>query len=117
MERKLNGFREENARLSQGVASHEMELEMRKRFGRLKREIESDAAKLFHAIYIFARDLIQDGEGVKCLNGEERIAFDAIEGKRELEGRTVRWALDEMARLASEVEHYLNVPDIESQES
>ncbi len=57
------------------------------------------------------------GEGVKCLNGREKIAFDDIEGRRALEGRTVRDALDELARLASEVGSCLNVPEIESQES
>lgn len=119
VERKLDNFKEENASLAEMSAGHEMELEMRKRFGKLKREIESDAAKLFRALDVFARELglDADGEGVKCLNGNERIAFDSIEGKRALEGRTVRWALDELGRLASEVEGYLNVPDIESQEN
>lgn len=119
VERKLDDFSEENAGLAEGVAGRELELEKRKRLGKLKREIESDAAKLFHAVLVFARDLKEDaeGEGVKCLNGEERIAFDSIEGRRALEGKTVRSALDQLARLASEVEAYLNVPDIESQES
>jgi hypothetical protein len=119
VERKLDGFREENTRLREGATGHEMELEMKKRFGKLKREIEADAAKLFHAVHVFARELSEDaiGEGVKCLNGSERIEFDRIEGKRALEGRTVRGALEDMGRLATEVEQYLNVPDIESQES
>jgi hypothetical protein len=119
VERKLGGFREENARLQEGVVGHEMELEMRTRFGKFKREIEADAAKLFHAVSVFAQDLGEDadGEGVKCLNGNERIEFDSIEGKRTLQGRNVRNALHEVAQLASEIERYLNVSDIESQES
>jgi hypothetical protein len=119
VERKLDNYLEENTRLSENAAGHEMELEIRKRFGKLKREIEADAAKLFHAVRVFARELVEDamGEGVKCLNGSERIEFDPIEGKRTLQGRIVRRALDDLARLATEVEHYLNVPDIETQES
>ena len=100
VDRKLDDFREENARLVEGVAGRDMELEMRKRFNKLKREIEADAAKLFRALQLFARDLKEDadGDGVKCLNGDERIAFDSIEGRRALEGRTVRSALEEMGR-------------------
>ncbi len=118
VERKLEDFREEVTRLGEGVAGREMELEVRKRMSKLTRQIEADASKLFQAVKVFARELVEDadGEGVKCLNGAERIAFDSIEGTRVLEGRTVRGALDELARLASEVEEYLNVPDIESQE-
>lgn len=119
VERKLDGFREESRRIQEGLNGHEMEVEMKKRVGKLKREIEADAAKLFHAVRVFARELSEDaaGEGVKCLNGNERIEFDRIEGKRALEGRTVRGALDDLTRLGSELERFLNVPDLESQES
>jgi len=119
LERKVDGFREENARLGEGMAGHEIELEMRKRFGKLRREIEADAAKLFHAVRVFAQELEEDadGDGVKCLNPNDRVAFDTIEGRRALEGRTVRKGLDAMAKLASEVVGFLHVPDIESQES
>jgi len=119
LERKLDHFREENARLDEGVASREMELEMRKRVTKLRRQNGVDAARLFHALLAFAEELRDDadGEGVKCLNGRERITFDSIEGSRALEGWTVRHALDELARLSSEVERYLNIPDIEAQEN
>jgi len=119
VERKLDGFREENHRLQESTTGHEMESEMKRRVGKLKREIEADAARLFHAVRVFAQELSEDamGEGVKCLNGNERIEFDSIEGKRTLEGRTVRGALDDVGRLGSEIERYLNVPDLEGQES
>ncbi len=119
VERRLDEHREESARLAGGMASREMEQQLRKRITKLRRQIEADAAKLFGELLAFAQELGVDayGEGVKCLNGRERIAFDSIEGRRELEGRTVRDALDELARLASEVGRYLNVPDIEASES
>ncbi|HUI71782.1 MAG TPA: hypothetical protein VL354_14780 [Spirochaetia bacterium] len=119
VERKLDGFREENGRLAAGMAGHELELEMRKRLGKLRREIEADAAKLFHAVRSFAQELSEDadGDGVKCLNAKDRVTFDSIEGRRALEGRTVRKSLEAMARLASEIVTFLQVPDMESQES
>jgi hypothetical protein len=119
IERKLDGFREENKRIQESSAGHEMEIERKKRIGKLTREIEADAAKLYHSVRVFGQELSEDamGEGVKCLNGNERIEFDRIEGKRALEGRTVRGALDDMTRLGSEIERYLNVPDLDNQES
>ena len=119
VERKLDHFREENARITEGAVGRELELEMRKRIMKLKRQVEIDAARLFHAVRVFAADLGEDAEadGVKCLNGAERVAFDPFEGHRALEGRTVREALSELSRLASEAEAYLNVPDIERQEN
>lgn len=119
LERKLDHFREENERVAGGVPSREMELEMRKRLTKLRRQNGVDAARLFHALAAFADELGEDahGEGVKCLNGRERISFESIEGSRALEGWFVRDALAELGRLASEVERYLNIPDIESQET
>ena len=85
-ERKLNDFREENARLLDVVVSREMEVEILKRTDKLKQQIESDAAKLFDAVQGFCDELIEDvdGDGVKCQNGSELIVFDSIEGKHLL---------------------------------
>ncbi|HTP60421.1 MAG TPA: hypothetical protein VMM82_15975, partial [Spirochaetia bacterium] len=63
VERKLDGFREENRRIRESTAGHDMEIEMKKRMGKLKREIEADAAKLFHAVRVFARELSEDAMG------------------------------------------------------
>ena len=119
VERKLKDFRGETAQLAQGIVSRDMEIEMRKRVIKLKRHVEADAAKLFQAVRVFARELQEDaaGDGVKCLNGGELIEFDPIEGERVLEGKTAREALQELSWLASEVEAFLNVPDIDSQET
>lgn len=117
VERKLDDFREENARLSGGIVSREMELEIRKRTVKLKRQIEADAAKLFQGVQRFCEELIEDAsaDGVKCLNGGEQIAFDAIEGKRLLQGKRVRDALSELQDFAAEVVAFLNVPDIDQE--
>jgi hypothetical protein len=112
LERKLDDFREEAARLLEGIVNREMALEMRTRIIKLKREIKLDMAKLFRAVQGFCEELIEDAEGygVKCLNGSEEIAFDDIEGKHLLEGLSVTDGLTVLAGLASEVIAYLKRP-------
>jgi len=112
LERKLDDFREEAARLLEGIANREMALEMRKHIIELKRDIKLDMAKLFRAVKGFCEELIEDAEGfgVKCLNGSEEIAFDDVEGKHLLEGLWVTDALAVLAGLASEVVAYLKSP-------
>jgi hypothetical protein len=112
LERKLDDFREEAARLLEGIVNREIALEMRKRIIKLKREIKLDMAKLFRAVQGFCEELIEDAEGigVKCRNGSEEIAFDDIEGKHLLEGLWVTDALAVLAGLASEVVAYLKSP-------
>jgi hypothetical protein len=119
LQRKIENFREENARLSEGTVSRDMELEVRKRSNKLTRLTQADAAKFFRAVKRFSVDLGEDaqGDGVKCLNCEAEISFDHIEGKRLLQGRTVRDALGELELFALEAVNYLNIPDMESQES
>lgn|GEM_PF-1385786 len=116
IERSLNDFREENARLSRGTLRREMEQESYKRVIKLRGKIKSDAAKLFRAISGFCEELIADadGDGVKCLNGSEEIVFDDIEGVRLLAGRRLTDALVVLAGFSSEVVAYLNVPVVES---
>jgi hypothetical protein len=113
VERSLNDFREENARLSSGTLRREMEQQSHKRVIKLRGKIKSDSAKLFRAVHRFCEELIEDadGDGVKCLNGSEEIVFDEIEGARLLAGRSVTDALVVLAGFSSEVVAYLNVPE------
>jgi hypothetical protein len=107
--RELDDFREEAARLSEGIVNREMALEMRERIIKAKRQIKSDAAKLFRAVQSFCEELIDDaeGSGVKCLNGRDEITFDDIEGMRLLEGLWVVDGLAVLAGLATEVGVFL----------
>jgi hypothetical protein len=86
---------------------------MRRRNDKLKRQTKSDAAKFFRAVRAFCEELVEDsdGDGVKCLNGKDEIVFEDIEGRRLLEGRSVRDALVVLAGFASEVVAYLKVPE------
>lgn len=117
--RKLAEYRVENRRLLDGQVSREMELEVRKRTSKLARFVQSDAARLFRAVERFCSDLEDDAHGdmVKCLNCNGVVRFDEIEGERVLQGRTVGGALTELRQFAAEAVAYLNVPEIEGQES
>jgi hypothetical protein len=117
--RKIENYREENSRIADGSVSRDREQEVRKRTNKLTRLTQADAAKFFRAIRRFSGELGEDasGDGVKCLNCDAEIAFDQIEGQRVLQGRTVRDALAELEQFALEAVSYLNIPDMESQES
>jgi hypothetical protein len=119
VQRKIENFREENARLSDGSVSRDREMDVRKRTGKLTRLTQADAARFFRAVRRFSGELKEDagGDGVKCLNCDGEIFFDQIEGQRILQGRTVRDALGDLEQFALEVISYLNIPDMESQES
>jgi hypothetical protein len=119
IQRKISAYRDENKRLKTGMVGREMALEVRKRTAMLTRLIQAEAARFFRAIGRFCNELIQDAHGdmVKCLNCNGVISFDSIEGTRVLKGRTVGGALGDLQAFAAEAVAYLNIPDIEGQES
>jgi hypothetical protein len=119
LERKIADYQDEYKRLSSGIFTKDMELEVRKRAFKLERILEADASKFFRAVKRFCTELVEDArtDGVKCLNGDSQISFDKIEGKRLLAGETVVRALEELGVLAQEAIEYLNVPELESQEN
>ncbi len=117
--RKMTEYRGENRRILEGQATREMDLQIRKRTVKLTRLVQADAARFFRSIRGFCQDLEEDAHGdmVKCLNCNGVISFDAIEGARALQGRTVGGALGDLRLFAEEVITYLNVPEIDGQES
>ena len=117
--RKLASYGEENLRLREGLVNREMELEVRKRMVKLTRHIQAEAARFFGTLARFCQELEEDvhGDMVKFLNCNGVIHFDAIEGTRMLQGRTVGGALGELRQLAAEAVSYLNVPEIDTQEN
>jgi hypothetical protein len=117
--RKIVDYRDEVKRLAEGTFTKEMETEIKKRTFKLKRILEAEASRFFRAIKRFTTELAEDArtDGVKCLNGEDLISFDRIEGKRYLAGQRVTNALVELGTYADEVILFLNVPDLESQEN
>ncbi len=119
LQRKIDSYREENARLADGIVSRDMEMEIRKRSNKLVRLIEAEAARFFRALEGFADALAEDAQGdaVKCLNCDAEISFDSIEGRRALQGRRVADALEDLRDFALEAIAYLNIPEIDSQEN
>ena len=117
--RSLGDYREECRRIAEGSVSKDLERETRARAMKLTRSIAAEGAKLFRSVERFAAELSADAssEGTKCLNGNAEITFDAVEGQRILQGGRVKDGLVQLGRLASEVMAYLNVPEVEIQES
>ncbi len=99
-------------------AGQQHEEDMRKRSFKRKRNVIVEADKFFRSVTRFSAVLVTDIEagGLICLNAEDTLHFDRIEGKRYFEGHRVHDALAELKAFAREVIEFLNVPQIESQE-
>jgi hypothetical protein len=99
-------------------AGQKHEEDMRKRSFKKKRNVIVEADKFLRSVARFSAGLVTDIEagGLICLNAEDTLCFDRIEGKRFFEGQKVHKALVELKAFAREVIEFLNVPQIESQE-
>jgi len=119
LKRKATDFIDAHGRIAAGTFPKDMDVEMRKRNFKLKRFLGVEEAKLFRKALRFTEDLIEDArtDGVKVLNAEDPIEFDQFEGKRLLAGHSVAQGLEELHTLAVEALDFLNVPDIEIQET
>jgi hypothetical protein len=118
VERRLSDYEQELVRIEDGDFDAHAKSEMRKRTQRMKRVLIVETHRLLKSVLLFAKNLIEDidSDGTQCLNGRDYIYFDALEGKRLLEGRTVLDALRITRDFVTEVMSFLNVPDFEVQE-
>jgi hypothetical protein len=100
-------------------AGQQHEEDMRKRSFKKKRNVIVEADKFLRRLANFSGTLVEDIEngGLTCLNADDILRFDRIEGRRTYEGRQVRQALVELRAFAREVIEFLNVPHIASQDS
>ncbi|RKX86475.1 MAG: hypothetical protein DRP57_01415 [Spirochaetes bacterium] len=116
--RRMQDFIGEAQRVEEETFRPDVVEEMKKRNFKMKRSLSIEMDKFFKSILNFAEDLLEDikEDSLKCLNGEETITFDAIEGKRYLEGSIVSDALENLSVLSDEIIKYLNVPNIEIKE-
>ena len=94
--------------------------DLRQRSFKKKRNLAVEADRFFRSLMRFSGDLVDDiaHGGSVCLNHGDTLQFDRrIEGRRYLEGESVRGALEQLNNLGKEILSFLNVPQIESQES
>jgi len=98
---------------------HKHEEEMRLRSFKKIRNTILEADKFFRSLARFTGELTEDiaASGSICLNADDVLRFDRRQGRRLLDGLTVKQALAELNDLSQEVVTYLNVPQIEVQES
>ncbi len=116
--RRLSDLISEIERADNEQFRADLEEEIRKRIFKMKRSLSIELDRFFKRVESFAADLIEDlnGDALKCLNGDEVIEFDPIEGERYLDGVVVKDALEEIKRFAEEVIDYLDIPDIRVKE-
>jgi hypothetical protein len=119
VQRRLSDWHEAHRRLEEGGFNRDLESEVRTRIFKLKRNLAVEANRLFRSAQRFAGVLVEDagGDGVKCLNGDETVAFDRIEGSRQLAGLSITGALQALQAFAGEVAGYLRIPEVEDQEN
>jgi hypothetical protein len=116
--RKMRDFQDELEQVEEKDARAEDKVEKKKRILRMKRALTIEANRLFGSVVRFAGELVDDieKEGLKCLNGNDIIHFDDIEGSRHLSGKKLREALEDIGEFGQEVIEFLNIPDFYVQE-
>ncbi len=116
--RRLTDLVSEIERFENGKFRVDIEEEIKKRIFKMKRNLSIELDRFFKQVNKFATDLLEDVEGdaLKCLNGDEVINFDAIEGDRYLEGFLVHDALEEIRKFSLEIIDYLDMPEIKLKE-
>jgi hypothetical protein len=116
LRRQLEDFVEDTSRIDTYEGPHGEVMRMRN--FKKKRNLILEADRFFRRLFNFTAELLSDidEEGLKCLNSDERISFDRIEGNKYLEGLSVREALNRVNELCGEVAEYLNVPRVEAEE-
>ena len=111
--RKMRDFHDELQQIEETEKRAEGKGEKKKRILRMKRVLTIEANRLFGSVVRFADELVMDieNDGLKCLNGNDSVHFDDIEGKKYLDGRKLNEALQSISEFSQEVIEFLNVPD------
>ena len=111
--RKMRDFHDELQQIEETEKRAEGKGEKKKRILRMKRVLTIEANRLFGSVIRFADELVMDieNDGLKCLNGNDSVHFDDMEGKRYLDGRKLNEALQSISEFSQEVIEFLNVPD------
>ena len=118
LRRLLGDLREDTSRMGDYLGQKHEE-EMRMRSFKKSRNLIMESDKFFRNLQSFSGGLSEDigASGSVCLNPRDLLRFERMGGRRHLEGLSVEKALAGLAEFSSEVTRFLNVPQIESQES
>jgi hypothetical protein len=118
LRRLLLDIREDTSRMDDYLGQKHEE-DMRLRGFKKMRNTILEADKFFRDLARFTGGLTEDiaGSGSICLNASDVLRFEKIRGMRLLDGLTVKEALSQLHEVSKEVVTYLNVPQIEAQES
>ena len=111
--RKMRDFHDELEQIKEAEERAGEKGERKKRILRMKRVLTIEADRLFDSVVRFTGELVMDieNDGLKCLNGNDSVYFDDVEGKKYLEGRKLNEALQSIREFSQEVIEFLNVPD------
>jgi hypothetical protein len=114
LQRKMQDYEEEIIQIEKSAYTKNEQLERKQRNLKRMRLIEIETNKYFKSMEKFCMELIEDIEqdGSKCLNSDDQLEFDRIEGEKYLNGLTVYEALKMIRDFSREVIQYLNIPQI-----
>ena len=112
--KRIQDFEDEIKIIEEANYSDNTLTEIKNRRLRKRRVLIIETDKLFRRCKHFTEDILKDLEmkGVACLNPDDQLNFDEIEGSRFLEGMTVKEALLALDSFAGEVIGFLNLPEI-----
>ncbi len=116
--KRIENFEDQLVIIEKGKYTEGTLLEIKNRLLKKRRVLLIETDRFFRKVKKFSDELLKDIEknGPECLNKDDIINFDAIEGKRYLEGYTVTQSLQMLNTYAKEVILYLNLPEIIVQE-
>lgn len=116
--KRVEDFEDQLVIIEKGKYTEGTLLEIKNRLLKKRRVLLIETDRFFRKIKKFTDELLKDIEknGPECLNKDDLINFDEIEGERYLEGYTVTQSLQMLNTFAKEVILYLNLPEIIVQE-
>lgn len=116
--KRILDFEEEIKMINESKYKDNALMEIKNRRLRKRRVIIIETDKLFRRCKHFAEEILKDIEksGVACLNPDDRITFESLEGMRFLQGMTVHDALFALDTFSAETIGFLNLPEIVVQE-
>jgi hypothetical protein len=116
--KRVEDFRDQLEIIEKGKYTEGTLLEIKNRLLKKRRILLIETDRFFRKVKKFSDELLKDIEknGSECLNKDDSVNFDLIEGKRYLEGYTVTQSLQILNTYAKEVILYLNLPEIIVQE-